>query len=104
MHILTLEFLAQKMDVKKKEILAIIPGNKGGKKKTAQFVTLPRFRQPEWNKQSSLTSQGHRCQLQMTFKECMSSDTGAGSFLLVSVGEDVKSGSWRGKQKAQGKQ
>ena len=47
MYILTLEFLAQKMDVKKKEILAIIPGNKGKKHTHTQFVTLPRFREPE---------------------------------------------------------
>lgn len=47
MYILTLEFLAQKMDVKKKEILAIIPGNKGKTHTHTQFVTLPRFREPE---------------------------------------------------------
>ena len=53
MYILTLEFLAQKMDVKKKEILAIIPGNKGNTHTHThththtQFVTLPRFREPE---------------------------------------------------------
>lgn len=63
------------------------------KKENAQFVTLPRFREPERNQQSSLTSQGHRSQLQMTIKDSMFGDTGAGSFLLVSVGEDVKSGS-----------
>ena len=40
----------------------------------------------------------------MTIKDSMFGDTGAGSFLLVSVGEDVKSGSWRGKQKAKGNQ
>lgn len=44
MYILTLEFLAQKMDVKKKkEILAIIPGNKGEKKKNRTICHLAKI-------------------------------------------------------------
>ena len=77
------------MDVKKK-ILVTTPGNK---RKNLQLVTLPRSNvQWAWVKLAVVihTNQGHRNHLLMNVKDCMFCDTRAESFLLVSVGEDVK--------------